>query len=164
MDMRTDEARDPRMDPALDELRRAMAAVDTPRAVEKELMQAFARQHRKASWYQRIAPARWAMAGGLASVMAVAIGVLVALQPGQQPGAGAQLINRDGGDFFIAIESLESIEQEPNPRMIEADLPRTELASLGVPVTPENAGESVRAEMLVSADGRPLAFRLSSIQ
>lgn len=144
------------LDAALDLLRRDSAALETPRAVEKELMQAFARQHRPAPWYRR-----WAVAGSLGAVTAaLAVGVLVALQP--QPAAVVPAA--DGGDFFIAIESLESIEDETNPRMIEADVPRTELASLGVPVTPENAGESVRAEMLVSADGRPLAFRLSSIQ
>lgn len=164
MDMRTDETRDPHLDAALEQLRRGMATVDTPRCVEQELMQAFARQHRKPRWYQRIAPARWAMAGGLASAVALAVAVLLATPPLQPGGNGAQLMNGDGGGDFIAIESLDTIEQEQNPRMIEADLPGTELASLGVPVTPENAGESVRAEMLVSADGRPLAFRLSSIQ
>ena len=163
MDMRTGETPDPRLDAALEELRRGMATLDAPPSVENELMRAFARQHRQPRWYQRIAPARWAMAGGLAGAMALAVAVLLATQP-LQPGAnGAQPMYGDGGDF-IAIESLDVIEQELNPRMIEADLPRTELASLGVPVTPENAGESVRAEMLVSADGRPLAFRLSSIQ
>jgi hypothetical protein len=48
--------------------------------------------------------------------------------------------------------------------MIETEVPRMELASLGVPVTPENAGDSVLAEMLVSADGQPLALRLTSTE
>jgi hypothetical protein len=47
--------------------------------------------------------------------------------------------------------------------MVETEVPRTTLASLGLPVTPENAGDSVKAEMLVAADGEPLALRLSSI-
>jgi hypothetical protein len=47
--------------------------------------------------------------------------------------------------------------------MVETEVPRTALAPLGLSVTPENAGESVRAEMLVAADGEPLALRLSSI-
>jgi hypothetical protein len=48
--------------------------------------------------------------------------------------------------------------------MVAADVPRASLAALGVPLTPENAGDSVRAEMLVAADGRPLALRLSATQ
>lgn len=46
--------------------------------------------------------------------------------------------------------------------MVATEVSRTSLATLGVPLTPENAGDSVRAEMLVAADGQPLALRLSS--
>jgi hypothetical protein len=42
-------------------------------------------------------------------------------------------------------------------------VPRTALAPLGVTVTPENASDTVKAEMLVAADGEPLALRLSSV-
>jgi hypothetical protein len=47
--------------------------------------------------------------------------------------------------------------------MVQAQVPRTALVSLGVPVTPENAGDSVKAEMLVGANGQPLALRLTSL-
>jgi hypothetical protein len=69
----------------------------------------------------------------------------------------------DSGGAFIALESLERIEAEPSPRMVETQVPRTSLAALGLPVTPENAGDSVKAEMLIAADGEPLALRLSSV-
>jgi hypothetical protein len=32
-----------------------------------------------------------------------------------------------------------------------------------VPLTPENAGDIVKAEMLLGADGQPLALRLTSL-
>ena len=38
--------------------------------------------------------------------------------------------------------------------------PRALLAQWGLPVSPERAGEPVRAEMLYSARGEPLAVRL----
>ncbi|MGZ8320668.1 MAG: hypothetical protein ACXWVD_16330 [Telluria sp.] len=160
MDTTTEQAPDARLDAAIRELKQEMAACAAPRGVEKELMAAFALQHRRPRWYQRLSPLRWAVAAGLAG--ALALPVFLATLPA--PDGAALLAGRDAGGDFFAIESLDTIEREPNPRVIEADLPRTELASLGVPVSPENAGESVRAEMLVSADGRPLAFRLSSIQ
>jgi hypothetical protein len=47
--------------------------------------------------------------------------------------------------------------------MVETEVPRSSLASLGLPLTPDNAGDSVKAEMLVAADGQPLALRLSSV-
>jgi hypothetical protein len=47
--------------------------------------------------------------------------------------------------------------------MVQAQVPRAALASLGVAITPENAGDSVKAEMLVGANGHPLALRLTSL-
>jgi hypothetical protein len=79
------------------------------------------------------------------------------------PDAGPPLIGRDdNGAVFVALDSFERIEQDPAPRMVEATVPRTALASLGVPVSPENAGELVHAEMLVGHDGHPLALRLAA--
>lgn len=142
-------------------LRTAMDAVNAPRCVEKELMAAFARQHARRRWYQRIPRAAWAGASGVAML---AVAALVAVNMSLPAADGPQLVQRDERGFFIALDSLERIEREPNPRMIETEVPRMELASLGVPVTPENAGDSVIAEMLVSADGDPLALRLTSTE
>ena len=125
-------------------------------------MAAFAKRHARTRWYQRIPALQWAGAGGAA---ALAIILSLALDAPAPPFAdGPQLVQRDGRGYFIALESLERIEHEPNPRMIETEVPRMELASLGVSVTPENAGDSVLAEMLVSADGQPLALRLTSTE
>jgi hypothetical protein len=91
-----------------------------------------------------------------------AMALVLTLQAPATLDAGLAIRGVDQGGPFIALESLERIEQEANPRMLEADLPRTALASLGLPVNPETAGDSVRAEMLVGADGSPLALRLVS--
>jgi hypothetical protein len=152
------------LDEQMKALRTDMEGVDTPRAVEQQLMAAFAQRHGRRRWHQRFARPQWALAGA-GSLAALAVAMLAALNPPVPMRAGApQLVQRDGSGIFIALEPLERIEREANPRMIETELPRMELASLGVPVTPENAGESVLAEMLVSADGQPLALRLSSTQ
>jgi hypothetical protein len=76
---------------------------------------------------------------------------------------GRPLVSRDGAGLFIALESPERIEQDPAPRMVETEVSRSSLAPLGVPLTPENAGDTVKAEMLLGADGQPLAVRLTSI-
>jgi hypothetical protein len=88
--------------------------------------------------------------------------LVVLRTPLPQAGGGAELPAVDNGGAFVALESLERIEQETAPRMVETDVPRSALAPLGIPVTPENAGDPVRAELLVSADGEPLALRLST--
>jgi hypothetical protein len=143
-------------------LRAAMDGVDAPRGVEKELMDAFAKRHARKPWYRRLPAIQWAGAGAAAALAVVF--ALALYPPAPQPADGAQPVQRGGRGYFIALESLERIEGEPNPRMIETEVPRMELASLGVPVTPENAGDSVLAEMLVGADGQPLALRLTSTE
>ncbi len=149
----------------LDALRAAMAALDAPRGVEKELMDAFARQFRPRRWYHALSPAQWGLAGGVGSTIVVALLALSLSLNLSGPGnpAGLPAIGSDDGQAFIALESAERIAQEADPHMLETDVPRTALAALGVPVSPENAGDSVRAELLVGADGSPLALRLVSL-
>ncbi|HEX8609783.1 MAG TPA: hypothetical protein VF800_00650 [Telluria sp.] len=153
---------DPVLAAPLAALRGATADCTAPPRVEQALMAAFAKQFPRKRWYQRLSGAQWGWAGGLGSAAAAALAVLILRAP--LPGAAdsGALAHADDGLAFIALASQERIEQETNPRMLEASLQRTELAALGVPVSPETAGDVVRAEMLVGADGSPLALRLTS--
>jgi hypothetical protein len=162
--MHTDDTRDPAQPSPFDALRRDMASRNTPPGVKKELMAAFAQHHRPRRWYHKLSSAQWGMAGGIGSTAVVLMVFMLALHGQRTPrDAGVPLIGRDdNGAAFIALASFERIEQEPAPRVVEATVPRTALASLGVPVSPENAGDSVHAEMVVGFDGRPLALRLAS--
>lgn len=161
--MHTDESRDPRLVEPLDALRGALAQHDTPPAVEQALMAAFAQRYPKRRWYQGWSHARWGLAGGLGSA-ALALTLLLLSPGGVQPvGDGASPPAAAGRGAFIALETLERIRQEPDPRIVETEVARTALAALGIPLTPETAGGRVRAEMLVGADGQPLALRLSTL-
>jgi hypothetical protein len=163
--MHTDDTRDPALTAPLAALRADVARLDTPPGVRKELLAAFAAQHRPRRWYHTLSSAQWGLAGSLGSIAAVLLVTMLALQQPVPsiPDAGAPLIGRDdNGAVFVALDSFERIEQDPAPRMVEATVPRTALASLGVPVSPENAGELVHAEMLVGHDGHPLALRLAA--
>jgi hypothetical protein len=168
-DMDTPETRD--RDPLFDALRMEMDKLDAPRGVEQALMQACAKQFPpKRRWYQALSPRAWTLGGGLAAagVAVLLISPTLHLPRGGAPTAAADsrplAARSDDGGLFIALDTLERIEQEPAPRMVETEVPRSSLASLGVSLTPENAGDSVRAEMLVAADGQPLALRLSSVE
>ena len=152
------------LDPALAArfavLRSELAGHDTPRCVEKELQQAFARQFPKQqAWYRKLSLPQWGTAGALGSLTAVAL--LLSLAPHQAVTVGPPLIGLDDGAAFIALESLERIDSEPRTRLVEAELPQTALATLGMPVNPQDAGGMVRAEMLLAEDG--LALRLSAV-
>ena len=151
-------------DPLFDALRAEVGRLDAPRGVEKELLQAFAKLHPpKRRWYHRLAVRPLALAGGVVAGAFVLAFAVRAPHPVEDGRAGA-LVALDGNGVFIALDSAERIAAEPAPRMVATDVPRTSLAALGMPLTPENAGDSVRAEMLVAADGQPLALRLSALQ
>jgi hypothetical protein len=151
----------PRLAPAFATLRGAMAGIDAPRGVEKELMDAFARRFPRKRWYHVLSPRQWSVAGGAGSIATVALlAVMMPHLPAPDAATGAPRLAAGEGPAFIALQPIERIEQETNPRMLETDMPRSALASLGLPVNPEDAGDSVRAELLVAADGSPLAMRL----
>ena len=156
MDINDHMPRDPALEAPLAALRTAMAAQDAPRGVEKELLAAFAKQHARRRWYQALAPRQWRIAGGVGALSAVVVVLVLALHtPAGVVGGSAGMLNHDDGTFFIALESLERIESEPYTRVVEAELPQTALAQLGMPLNPQTAGDTVRAEMLV-AEARAL--------
>jgi hypothetical protein len=155
----------PDLELQLAQLRTGMAGIDTPRCVEKELMQAFAAQFaQRQPWYRRLGLLEWS-AAGIGGLVTVAVVGLLLMSPhlANRVHENNPLVRIDNGAAFIALDSFERIEAEPAPRLVETEVPRTMLAALGLPVTPENAGDAVRAEMLVGAGGEPLALRLSSI-
>ncbi len=153
---------DERLDAAFAALRGELAGIDAPRCVEKELLQAFKQRFApRRRWYQALSLPQWGTAGALFSLTAVVL--LLARSPHEAVNVGGQpLVSFDSGGAFVALDSLERIAAEPDAQLVEADVPRTALAPLGVPVSPENAADTVRAEMLVAADGHPLAVRLTS--
>lgn len=154
-------ARDPLLASRFATLRSELAGHDAPRCVEKELLQAFARQFPpRRPWYRKLSLPQWGAAGALCSLAGMAL--LLALSPHRAVTIGPPLLGIDDGAAFIALESLERIASEPHTRMVEAELPQAALAPLGMPVDPQNAGDTVRAQMLVAEDGHPLALRLSS--
>lgn len=153
---------DPQLAARFAALRSELAGHAAPRCVEKELLQAFARQFPpKRPWYRRLSLPHWGAAGAVCSLTVVA--VLLALAPHRTVTIGPPLLGFDDGAAFIALESLERIASEPHTRMVEAELPQAALAPLGMPVDPQNAGNPVRAQMLVAEDGQPLALRLSAV-
>lgn len=155
-----DDTENPWLDRRLAALREELETRQAPAAVEAKLLQAFARRHRR-PWVARAG--QWfAPAIGLAASAGMA--AWIALAPVSDAGIaerGATVAAGEDGAPFLALQPLERIAAEREPRLIETTVPRVMLASLGLPVNPEVAGESMRAQMLVAADGEPLAMRLS---
>ena len=125
--MNVDEQADPTVTTALAVLRGAMDTQNAPPGVEKELMAAFAKQFPRKRWYHALSPRQWSLGAG-STVLATAMALVLTMQTPAplDPGAGIAYNSVDDGGPFIALESAERIEQEADPRVIEADLPRGE--------------------------------------
>ncbi len=136
-----------------------MAQLSTPYGIEQHLMSNFKRRHPPRKWYQGWSVMQWGMAGGVGTLATLVIAFMLTMQV--PLGTAPLPTGSDEGADFIALESLDRIEQESGTHVVQADLQRSELAALGVEVTPENANDSVRAELLVNEEGKALAVRFS---
>jgi hypothetical protein len=150
------EERNPLLDLRLDAARRGLARVAAPDALEAALVERF-----RATRRPRTRPSFWWMPPvALAATIALVSWMVRTPMPGAvHDGVTVQTVPADAGPF-LALKPLDRIALEPGTRLVSTEFPRALLADWGLPVAPDRAGEPVRAEMLYSADGEPLAVRL----
>jgi hypothetical protein len=148
------------LDLKLDELKRELADVHAPEAMEAQLRARFRRT-------KPAAPARprlwWMPPLALAATIAITSWMIRGPMPDSQSlvalAPPTTTIEGDPGPF-LALKPLERIANESGTTIVTTEFPRALLADWGLPVSPDRAGEPVRAEMLYSAEGEPLAVRL----
>lgn len=100
-------------------------------------------------------------AAALALSLGFAAWMTVAPLISQAPRMNSPVVQAENGDApFIALQPMERIAQERDATVVTTTFPRALLANYGLPVSPERAGESVRADMLLSNTGQPLALRI----
>lgn len=149
------------LDGHLDALRDATANFAPGAALEARLQSTLRKKHRPA-------PFRWFAGFGMgvpAAALTLSLGFagwfllmpLVAPMGGVPPATVAQ---SHSDAPFIALASAERIALEPSATIVSTTFPRALLAEYGLPVSPERAGEAVRADMLVGSNGLPLALRI----
>ena len=158
-----DPAREAFVDARLAELRREAATLTAPATLEGALAARFRREHRKAK-----RPSLWWMPPlALAATVALVSWMIRGPVPNMEAQLQAQarqstlLAGNPSDDaHFLELRPLERIALEPGTTVVTTQFPRALLADWGLPVSPDRAGEPVRAEMLYSADGEALAVRL----
>jgi hypothetical protein len=146
------------LDLKLDELRRELADMRAP-DMEAALRARF-RKTKPAAGRPRL---WWMPPLALAATIALTSWMIRGPMPDSQSlvslAPPTSTLEGDPGPF-LALQPLERIAAERGTRMVTTEFPRALLADWGLPVSPDRAGEPVRAEMLYSADGEPLAVRL----
>jgi len=149
------ESRDPLLDLRLDAARRGLA-----REVAPDHLEATLARHFRALRTRAPRPRFWWMPPlALAATLALVSWMVRGPAMPSHEGITVETTPADAGPF-LALKPLERIALEPGTRLVSTQFPRALLADWGLPVAPERAGEPVRAEMLYSADGEPLAVRL----
>jgi hypothetical protein len=138
--------------------RRLLRHAVPPDGVEAELLRAFAQRHPKQPWYRRwtldsLTP--WASIGAIGCVMAmVAAGLL-------HPARQEPMIVAAADDGFLSLVPAERMQSAAHPQLKQADLPRQALVQLGIPIAADVPNELIHTELLVAANGEPLAIRLA---
>ncbi len=154
--------------PSVALLKQEMQHLRAPASLEANLLDAFARQHPPNAWWRRWFAEPWQWSGVL--VMGLLVGLLIVNKPlltsiDAQLHATKSLPTMQAEDWheeipFVALESGETILKQDTMRIVRANVPHTMWASLGVPVNPQEAGESSIAEMLLGENDEYLAMRL----
>lgn len=143
------------LDLKLDALRTELGTHTAPAGLEAALAARFHKEH-AASTRPRL---WWMPPLALAATIAMVSWMIRGPAPEHSLAALPQVAEGDPGPF-LALRPLERIALEPRTTVVTTEFPRALLADWGLPVSPDRAGEPVRAEMLYSADGEPLAVRL----
>ncbi len=155
--------REARLVERLDILKSALARVEAPANLESSLVAEF--RDRLARERRAARPRLWwmpplAMAATVAVVSWIARSPATLPQAEPLPDPAVPLVAASDQGPFLALRSLERIALEPQATVVATEFPRALLAQWGLPVSPERAGEPVRAELLYSAEGEALAVRL----
>ena len=135
-------------------LRAELRTLTAPPALELALAARFRREHRLPR------PSLWWMPPlALAATIAVVSWMIRNTLPPLPAPLPARAADVDAGPF-LALKPLERIALEPGSTVVTTEFPRALLADWGLPVSPDRAGEPVRAELLYSPEGEALAIRL----
>ncbi|MBR7799102.1 hypothetical protein [Undibacterium fentianense] len=154
--------------PALSNLKQEMLQLNTPIEVEARLLAAFSQQFPSKPWWKRW----WREPSQLAGLTVIAslVLMLILADPMSLTGRSVSPMHNDSdvsrsdlGDYeeipFIALNSGEAILKQGTMRIVETEVPQSFLASYGVSVSPQTAGEYARAEVLIGEDDEYLAVR-----
>jgi hypothetical protein len=142
-------------DRTLNDALRALAAESSarraPERVEAALLTEFRRRRARRQ-------TRWA---GFAAAAALLLAVsLATLRPGRQPVAPPpQAAGRRVYTEFIPVVYGEPFHPEDGGRIVRVHMPRTTLASFGLPVNQDRLDERIQADVLLGEDNLVRAVR-----
>lgn len=129
-----------------------------PPATDRAVAAAIVREQRSPARASRVRPGdRWlAWPLALAASIALLSFVVRSLPPEATVAEPASLA---ADDEFLPVVPLADIERAQDTMVVQARLPRTTVAQLGLPINPARAADAIETELLVRRDGSVLAVR-----
>jgi hypothetical protein len=149
-------------------LKHELESLQAPASVEQALLAAFDQHFPKRPWYQRWREFSWQFSTGLCTSLVVMMLVFSQTSPlAPKTSQDAILdISELQASYeiyeeipFLALNSGEEILKQDDMRIVQAQIPHSVLATMGVTVNPEVANQSSKAEMLLGANDEFLAVR-----
>lgn len=151
---------DVQLNAALQSLKSEIQQVHVPPQLQAALMQMYDQRYQRPAWWRSLfTPPIWMASAAMASCLVVIVLVQPALKETPLASTQVQLEQSYEEIPFVALESSEMILQQASVRLVRADIPHSVLATMGVVVSPQTAGASSRAEMLVNERDEYLAVR-----
>ena len=143
--------------------KRLLARPPAQPRVEEALLRAFERRHAPLPWYRRLA-ASWRTAGlglaGAGCIAALAMAGFIRL-PGLAPAPGGTFAVAALEEGFLPLVDARHMRMATHVQVLHAELPRHALESLGIPTDETMPDELVRADLVVTEQGEPIAIRLA---
>lgn len=149
-------------------LKHELESLQVAASLEQALLAGFDQHFPKRPWYQRWQKFSWQLTTGLCASLVVL--VLVLNQTSPLGLIASRDVNQDSSELqtsyemheeipFLALNSGEEILKQDDMRIVQAQVPHSVLATMGVTVNPEVANQSSKAEVLVGANDEFLAVR-----
>lgn len=135
---------DPQLQAGMRKLASRVAAIEPPEGIEKAVMAEFDRAHR---------PRRARVFALCASLAASLIAAALVLRPIPHPAAPVE------SQAFYPIPYTPPIEPYERVLVIERQVPVSELMAAGFHIPGADPAGTMRADVMVSQDGRPRAIR-----
>ena len=143
--------------------RRLLAQQAPPPHVEAALMRAFERRHARLPWYRRLGAEALVSGFSLAGLGCIALLAATAAlhSPAMAPAAPAMSTMYLLAQGFLPLADAREIRKATHAQLLQAELPRHVLLSLGVPLDEGTPDELLRTDLVVTESGQPIAVRLA---
>lgn len=143
--------------------KRVLAQQSPPQHVEEALLRAFEQRHAPLPWYRRLSAQVLVPGVSLAGLSCIAALLVARLfqSPAMYPAPSAMSAMYMVDQGFLPLVDAQQMKMATHAQLLHAELPRHVLVALGVPLDEGIRDELLRADLMVTDSGEPIAIRVA---